>query len=930
MMKSFSLNPKKKKDIEKQKKLAEEEACAEVYEEFVATFETPKSQSKLFVRGTVINPNSGQELSAQNSGKFYKPEKLEEFERKKSQPHESKNKHDSDKKSHHHSSTSSSHTSIHDKPKKGNGKKKSNLEIFKEELKMLQEEREERFRQRNNGKESSKTSNQSYKSHDDDLDTSNCGNSSSTKKTGSHDTGDPNTTNIYLGNLNPKMTETQLCDIFGRYGPLASVKIMWPRIEEERIRNRNCGFVAFMCRKDGERALKALNGKTFMDYEMRLGWGKAVPIPPTPIYIPTALHDLIMPPPLSGLPFNAQIQDEKDKELLKSYANDPQKLFHENPEAFYDLLSRTVVKVTIPQDRNLLCLIHRVVEFVVREGPPFEALLMNRELTNPQYSFLFENQSAAHIYYRWRLYSVLQGEHPSRWRTEEFRMFDGGSFWRPPPINLFQQGMPEELLPNEDELDNNFDDRRSNSSSDSSDSYHRHRHRDRENGSSKKSSKYKKRRHKESSSKSTSSSKSHQLSSKEREKFEDMLRALSPQRSKIGDMMVFCIEHADSWEEIVECITDSLCISETPLYKKIARLFLMSDILHNCSVKVSNVSNYRRGFQSKLQNIFQSFHQAYNQIEARLKAEQFKQRVMNCFRAWEDSAIYSSDFLIKLQNIFLGLAKPSSSSAAVSNPTMLKNKELASKSSFLMLNKATNADDIDGEPIIDADLDGIEMTSTNVADNQKSMEDPFKNKFKASKWETVDPDDQELPPSISQTKISSKWNKNLQDIYAADELIDDDNDVGNADQDMDDIDDDIDGKPLEDDDFMEKLVKNDKNKNTTTNSETSMLPREVLRDIELKVVKFQDELETNVRSGKKLLDLYETTSQLVEKYRKIEYKDYNNLIKELENNKIVESCDIQSNEGYHMPHSKWYAEKESSEKQQRKRLVFNAQMATII
>jgi U2-associated protein SR140 len=29
---------------------------------------------------------------------------------------------------------------------------------------------------------------------------------------------------------------------------------------------------------------------------------------------------------------------------------------------------------------------------------------------------------------------------------------------------------------------------------------------------------------------------------------------------------------------------------------------------------------------------------------------------MLCFRAWEDWAIYSQDFLIQLQNIFLGLA----------------------------------------------------------------------------------------------------------------------------------------------------------------------------------------------------------------------------------------------------------------------------------
>src|SRR6185312_15612967 len=99
---------------------------------------------------------------------------------------------------------------------------------------------------------------------------------------GSYDTGDPNTTNIYLGNINPKMTESQLCEIFGKYGPLASVKIMWPRSEEERSRNRNCGFVAYMNRKDGERALRGLNGKDIMGFEMKLGWGKAVPIPPHP------------------------------------------------------------------------------------------------------------------------------------------------------------------------------------------------------------------------------------------------------------------------------------------------------------------------------------------------------------------------------------------------------------------------------------------------------------------------------------------------------------------------------------------------------------------------------------------------------------------------------------------------------------------------
>ena len=56
------------------------------------------------------------------------------------------------------------------------------------------------------------------------------------------------------------MNEEMLCRMFGKYGPLASVKVMWPRTEEEKARNRNSGFVAFMKRKDAEKALEAFKG----------------------------------------------------------------------------------------------------------------------------------------------------------------------------------------------------------------------------------------------------------------------------------------------------------------------------------------------------------------------------------------------------------------------------------------------------------------------------------------------------------------------------------------------------------------------------------------------------------------------------------------------------------------------------------------------
>ena len=63
---------------------------------------------------------------------------------------------------------------------------------------------------------------------------------------------------------------------FGRFGEVASVKIMWPRTDEEKRRNRNCGFVQFVNRKGAENAKDGLQGVELGGHELRIGWGKAV------------------------------------------------------------------------------------------------------------------------------------------------------------------------------------------------------------------------------------------------------------------------------------------------------------------------------------------------------------------------------------------------------------------------------------------------------------------------------------------------------------------------------------------------------------------------------------------------------------------------------------------------------------------------------
>lgn len=54
-----------------------------------------------------------------------------------------------------------------------------------------------------------------------------------------------------------------------------------------------------------------------------------------------------------------------------------------------------------------------------------------------------------------------------------------------------------------------------------------------------------------------------------------------------------------------------------------------------------------------------------------------QQKVMACFRAWEDWAIYTSDFLINLQNVFLGLVPMKQSDSVSPSIHISVGKEVA-------------------------------------------------------------------------------------------------------------------------------------------------------------------------------------------------------------------------------------------------------------
>uniref|UniRef100_A0A8C9VH45 Zgc:163098 n=1 Tax=Scleropages formosus TaxID=113540 RepID=A0A8C9VH45_SCLFO len=713
-----------KKEQEELKK-KEEEKAAEVFEEFLASFDSnDKSAVKTFVRGGIVNATKEEEAAEVKKSKLYRP------------------------------ATKFTPLPQNLVKKKTEEKKKSNLELFKEELKQYVAWRSftcflwgeilvfvhKCFW---NGK------------------------------------GMDFVELIITEYL--QMNEEMLCKEFGKYGPLASVKIMWPRTDDERTRLTNRGFVAFMTRKDAERALAALDGKVIMGFEMKLGWGKAVRIPPQPLYTPIGVLKSSTPPPPSGLPFNAQPRERFGNPLNMSKEE-------------FD-------KVNVPTEVNLLGLIHRMIEFVVREGPMFEAIIMNNEKNNPDFRFLFDNKSQAHVYYRWKLFSILQGESPNEWRTADFRMFRGGSLWRPPPLNPYLHGAEDSREEEEEE-----------------------------------------------------ELKKGQLKAEHRDKLENILRALTPSREEIGDAMVFCLDRAEAAEEVVGCIAESLSLLQTPLQKKIARLYLVSDILYNSCAKVINASYYRKFFETKLPQIFGDISEAYRNVQARLQAEQFKQKVMSCFRAWEDWAVYPESYLIQLQNIFLGLVKAG--------------EEVVTR---------TESPDLDGAPL--EDVDGVPLENVDGSPMANLPWDP-------ASLDGVPVDDIDGVPlgdtmdDIDGTPCRSLifWFHMVPECHMADgmeaflhfrkskrvEFRSLENVLGfTLNRSRDAKEDDSDDDSSDEDSCSPSKFEGADFKSSVRNFELSESKRSKLRELEVKVMKFQDELE----SGKRPRKTGKTVQQQVEHYR---------------------------------------------------------------
>ena len=204
------------------------------------------------------------------------------------------------------------------------------------------------------------------------------------------------------------------------------------------------------------------------------------------------------------------------------------------------------------------------------------------------------------------------------------------------------------------------------------------------------------------------------------------------------------------------------------------------------------------------------------------------------------------DFLIKLQNVFLGLVREESE------------EDEDTKADLDEKPVDESDDDVDGVPLdgaallkagaarpdsgSDEDIDGAPIQKPSENRQAVSSAGPKPGGFVTSKWETVDPEDVKAG-----AMTTSKWEGEETDqLLKARKAL-----MGSVASKWDDID----GDPIEEESDTE---------HHDVDTRVTEERRALLRDIEVKVMHYQDELEC----GKKGIKSGWTISEQVEHYRK--------------------------------------------------------------
>ncbi|KZO98980.1 hypothetical protein CALVIDRAFT_535077 [Calocera viscosa TUFC12733] len=199
-------------------------------------------------------------------------------------------------------------------------------------------------------------------------------------------------------------------------------------------------------------------------------------------------------------------------------------------------------------------------------------------------------------------------------------------------------------------------------------------------------------------------------------RFESMLRGTTGKRGEIARLMGFALDHADAATEVASIILRSLQVDSTPVPRKVARLHLVCDILHNSAASVPNAWKFRQEFESGLGQVFDHLSTIYDSFPGRITAETFKKQITNVLDVWEDWIVFPPDKTQEYRRRLDGNATQEPAAEEEEEVEEEKIEEAPQKPRFkasVFRPAAETAEDVNGAPI--EELDGAPLDDVDGA-----------------------------------------------------------------------------------------------------------------------------------------------------------------------------------------------------------------------
>lgn len=141
------------------------------------------------------------------------------------------------------------------------------------------------------------------------------------------------------------------------------------------------------------------------------------------------------------------------------------------------------------------------------------------------------------------------------------------------------------------------------------------------------------------------------LGTRAQRRLEAMLRALTPRRERIARCMALALDNAHAADRVAEIMTQSLLVPATPIPRKIARLYVVSDILYNSAADVRNAWYYRTAFETRLARVFAHLGAVTHTLPGRMKIESVQRQVLVVLECWDAWLVYPPSYTTILREL---------------------------------------------------------------------------------------------------------------------------------------------------------------------------------------------------------------------------------------------------------------------------------------